>query len=157
MMFIVPASKMSVPEKVVYRMVVNGSANSMPPDTIHIVSVVSSRAKLPDQPHLLFATFVKVADPYVNIVAAELHMNNPVVLELTALVQAAVGKTNILKYPEDKIPFAAPPTLIIALEVPFVESPYTLTVILLTQLGIPVKSTLVPLAVCAVANVNDPA
>jgi hypothetical protein len=152
-MFTVPASKTSVPEKVVYLIVVSGSANSIPPVTVFIRSVVSSLPNVPDHTHLLPTTLVNVADPYTNPAAVLTEIYSP--FGETPVVAALPEKYDINpKYPADKTPFAVPPTLMMVLEVPFVERPYAHTVILLAQLGIPVKSTLVPLAACAVPDTN---
>ena len=48
------------------------------------------------------------------------------------------------------------PNLISGMLVPFVLTPLNITVIRFAQLGIPVKSTEVPDAVCAVARVSEP-
>ena len=138
---IVPASKVSVPLTVVMR------TRSRVPERVTLPPPIkpagaSEKPPLFEDTHMPPLTFVKIMWPY-RIFAAEMPANGKPVVEFTApVVLVAAEKEAPARYPVVKIEPA--PICTWGLLVPFVLKPLNIMVIRLTQLGMPVKSMLVP-------------
>jgi hypothetical protein len=150
-MLIVPASNVSVPLDVVMRTESNGPVSNVLPPPLN-EPIKSVKVPFIDAIHKFPDNFDKIHNPLLIFAEFCPAIWNPVVDKFPDI---AVG---VIAIPEPKyVEGIAPKVALISTGLdPFVETPFIITVIRFAQLGIPVKSTAVPDAVCAVARVSEP-
>jgi hypothetical protein len=118
---------------------------------------VFGEARTPDSTHIFAPRVINVTLPCKKSAVAPLPARTRNIdVEVETLDDADV-KVEYDTYPVDSNPDTVPSCIEVnAPPAPFVLTPLNITVIRFAQLGILVKSTAVPVAVCAVANVSEP-
>ena len=144
---------MSVPFTVVMRTRSRVPPRVMFPDDVPVIEpAVPKLVELAIVQRLLPSVQIVITPPIASAADAETESNKPAVEFTPVKVFDALAAE---PYPDVEI--EPDPICTILILVPFVLTPLNITVILLTQLGMLVKSLYVPLVVaCAVSDVNTP-
>jgi hypothetical protein len=140
-MLIEPASKVSVPFTVVMRIRSKTPLKEMPPEEIEPCAFVASEIA-PIPVHIFADTRQRVYIPEYVAEAVNVFLTIKPVVEDTVAIDVPLKAEAVELYPV--VTNELLPTCIIGELIPEVETPLNITVILLTQLGIPVKSMFVP-------------
>lgn len=152
-MLIVPASYVSVPFTVVNLSCVRTSDRVLDA-AIWITRDASLLAKVPLVTHTLPVIFITIRFPCHTFVAAWVPSSGTPVLAAVAVPAVVVKARAVPEYPVASYPPESP-NWMMGTDVPLVETAVNEMRIVLTQLGMPVNSTLAPVAVLATGSVNE--